>query len=350
MISLIATVLNEGESIRRLMDSLLMQTILPDEIVIVDGGSRDRTVGILRRYENKLPLKVIVAPGCNISQGRNLAIREAKGDIICVTDAGVALSQEWVDLITRPLLEFPRIDVVSGFFRPDPHTIFEAAMGATVLPDQDDIDPVTFLPSSRSVAFRKSAWEEVGGYPEWLDYCEDLIFDLRLRENFGAFGYAPDAIAYFRPRSSLKSYFKQYRLYARGDGKADLWRKRHAIRYATYLGAIPLIFWLGRKVHPMLWTLFIVGAAIYTRKPYRRLRGVLRETAAANQVRVTLMSNLEAVALVPLIRIVGDFAKMLGYPSGVLWRMRTNPPNWRDMKTREPFAQAQVIEASELET
>lgn len=330
MISLIATVLNEGESIRRLMDSLLMQTILPDEIVIVDGGSRDRTVGILRRYENKLPLKVIVAPGCNISQGRNLAIREAKGDIICVTDAGVTLSQEWVDLITRPLLEFPRVEVVSGFFRPDPHTIFEAAMGATVLPDQDDIDPVSFLPSSRSVAFRKSAWEQVGGYPEWLDYCEDLVFDLRLRTYFGAFAYAPEAIAYFRPRTSLTSYFKQYRFYARGDGKADLWRKRHAIRYATYLGAVPLIYWLGRKIHPVFWAFFLVGAAIYTRKPYRRLRGVLRETTAANQIRVSLSSNLEAVALVPLIRIVGDIAKMIGYPLGVLWRIRTNPPNWRD--------------------
>ncbi|MDX2161487.1 MAG: glycosyltransferase [bacterium] len=329
MISVIATVLNEGEAITRLMESLLAQTVRPDEVVIVDGGSRDRTIYVLRRYENRLPLKLIVAPGCNISQGRNLAIREAHGDLIAVTDAGVSLAPDWLDQITRPLRENRRIHVVSGFFRADPHTIFEAAMGATVLPLEDEIDPVGFLPSSRSVAFRKAAWEAVGGYPEWLDYCEDLVFDLRLRARFGAFAFAPQAVVYFRPRASLPAYFRQYRLYARGDGKADLWRMRHAVRYGTYLAAVPLIYGLGRRVHPLLWGLFVVGAAIYTRKPYRRLKRVLRAAAETNQVRVDLRANALAVALVPVIRLVGDLAKMIGYPVGWLWRVRSHPPNWR---------------------
>ena len=122
---------------------------------------------------------------------------------------------------------------------PDPQTPFEIAMGATVLPTLAEVDPATFLPSSRSVAFTKTAWAAAGGYPEWLDYCEDLIFDFRLREVAGPFGWAPDAVAHFRPRGSLAAFFKQYYRYARGDGKADLWRKRHAIRYATYLVALP---------------------------------------------------------------------------------------------------------------
>ena len=41
MISVVATVLNEGESIHGLLQSLLLQTLPPDEIVIVDGGSRE---------------------------------------------------------------------------------------------------------------------------------------------------------------------------------------------------------------------------------------------------------------------------------------------------------------------
>ena len=53
-------------------------------------------------------------------------------------------------------------------------------------PTRDEVDPATFLPSSRSVAFRKAAWAAVGGYPEWLDYCEDLVFDLSLRERGAA--------------------------------------------------------------------------------------------------------------------------------------------------------------------
>jgi hypothetical protein len=97
--------------------------------------------------------------------------------------------------------------VVAGFFLPDVHTPFEIAMGATVLPQLKDIDPAKFLPSSRSVAFTKTAWQAVGGYPEWLDYCEDLIFDFALRDKFGAFAFAPEAIAYFKPRARRSSRF-----------------------------------------------------------------------------------------------------------------------------------------------
>ncbi len=324
MITLVATVLNEGDSLRRLMGSLVAQTRAPDEIVIVDGGSRDHTVAVLQQYAERLPLRVIVEPGCNISQGRNRAIAAAQGDIIAVTDAGVSLEPDWLERITRPLLENPDIQVVSGFFQADPHSAFEAAIGATVLPLRDEIDPATFLPSSRSAAFRKRAWEAVGGYPEWLDYCEDLVFDLRLKQIAPPFAFVPDALAHFRPRSSLRAFYNQYYLYARGDGKADLWRKRHAIRYITYLVVAPLILLLGLAVHPLLWALVMPGAAVYLYQPYRRLPVVLRRSPPLSTAAV-----LYAIALVPVIRVVGDVAKMIGYPAGVYWRLARRPPDWR---------------------
>lgn len=329
MITVISTVLNEGESVRRLLESLAAQTCPPDEIVIVDGGSSDRTRGILRDYETRLPLRVLVEPGANISVGRNRAIAAAQGEIIAATDAGVTLANDWLERITAPLLADESLEVVGGFFQADPHTIFEAALGATTLPLEDEINPDTFLPSSRSLAFRKAAWITAGGYPEWLDYCEDLIFDLRLREIAAPTVFSAGALVYFRPRPSLRAFFKQYYRYARGDGKADLWRTRHVIRYATYLIAAPLIFLLGRRVHKSLWTLFLPGAAVYLRQPYRRLAVVLDEAARAQRVRVTLRSNLYAVALIPLIRVVGDVAKMIGYPVGWWWRIKHRPPDWR---------------------
>ncbi len=314
-ISVIVTVKNEGESIHRLLDSLAAQTRAPDEVVVCDGGSTDGTLGALRA-ETRLPLKAIVRPGANISQGRNAAIAEATGEVIACTDAGVVLVPEWLQELAAPFEVGDwrlGIKVVAGFFLPDPHTAFEVAMGATVLPQLDEIRPETFLPSSRSVAFRKEAWQAVGGYPEWLDYCEDLVFDFALRE-LGPFAFAPKAIAYFRPRGSLGAFFRQYYQYARGDGKANLFRRRHAIRYLTYLIAVPAIALLGALLSPWWWILYVVGAAAYTHTPYRRLVTVWGKLSAVEKI--------QAVLLVPIIRVVGDVAKMMGYPIGVRWRIK----------------------------
>lgn len=325
-VTLITTVLNEGESITRLLDSIAAQTRPPDEVVIVDGGSSDDTVAIIHRYHHQLNLRVVVKDGCNISAGRNLAIALAAHDIIAATDAGTRLAEDWLERITTPFTD-SRVQVVAGFFRADPHTAFEVAMGATVLPLREDVTPEKFLPSSRSIAFRKSAWQAVNGYPEWIDYCEDLIFDLRLKQRFSTpeqFVFVPTALVDFRPRGSLRSFFKQYYRYARGDGKADLWRKRHLIRYATYaVGMIMLL--LGLLLHPLLWLPLSIGALLYLYRPYRRLPVVMN----AARLRLSPVQIVYAILLIPMIRVVGDLAKMLGYPVGLRWRAQQHPPNWR---------------------
>jgi glycosyltransferase involved in cell wall biosynthesis len=312
-VSVIATVKNEGEAIRKLLDSLEAQTRMPDEVVIVDGGSTDGTLDILMEYVGRLPLRVIVKEGCNISQGRNAAIAASSGEIIASTDAGVRLSRNWLEELIKPFEGENPPNVVSGFFLPDPKTVFETALGATTLPALADIKPKRFLPSSRSVAYRRDAWERVGGYPEWLDYCEDLILDFKLRE-LGPFAFAPKAIAYFRPRANLKEFVIQYFRYARGDGKADLWRRRHAIRYLTYFLVTPLLLLLGLVRSPFWWGLILIGAAIVFWTPYKRLLPMISG--------YSFKDKIKAILWVPVIRVVGDLSKMAGYPFGVLWRLR----------------------------
>ncbi len=318
-VSVIATVLNEGLAIERLLGSLAAQSRLPDEVVIADGGSTDGTLTVLEDWAGvgRLPLYVLEAPGANISAGRNAAIAAASGEVMATTDAGVRLESGWLEALVAPFgeeLEEPAVSVVGGWFVADPQSPFEAAMGATVLPNLRDIDPETFLPSSRSVAFRKDAWKRVGGYPEWLDYCEDLIFDFRLRDLYGPFPFAPEATVHFRPRGSLRAFFKQYYQYARGDGKADLWRKRHAIRYAIYLAAGPALVLLALFHLPWWWLVLLGGAVAYTATPYRRLWPMLESFG--------VWGRLKAMFLVPVIRVVGDVAKMIGYPVGLAWRWR----------------------------
>ncbi len=328
-VSVVATVLNERANVDRLLRSLAAQTRPPDEVVICDGGSSDGTVERIRELADELAsrlpaVRVLAAPGANISRGRNVAIEAAAGPIIAVTDAGVRLAPNWLEELTlawaRP--NDPPL-AVAGFFLPDVQGAFETAMAATVLPQRNEINPESFLPSSRSVAFTRQAWQQVGGYPEWLDYCEDLLFDfgindLRTRRASG-FDWAPDALVYFRPRTSLRSFWTQYSRYARGDGKADLWRKRHAIRYLTWLVAVPLLvghaLW-GRFARWLGWVALLGGLALYCLRPIRRLLALRSEAA------LSPAQTLQALGLIPLIRLTGDWAKMAGYPVGLLWRRR----------------------------
>ena len=312
--ALIMTVKNEADALPRLFETLALQTKQPDEIIVADGGSTDDTVKLLRAAAEHLHLRVLECPGANISQGRNAAIAATDADIIASMDAGTRLDAHWFEKLTAPFAQNNAPDVVSGFFLPDPHGAFETALAATTLPLRRDIRPETFLPSSRSIAFRRAAWQKINGYPEWLDYCEDLIFDFDLQRAGFRFHFQPDALVYFRPRPTLGKFFRQYYLYARGDGKADLWLKRHLIRYTTYLVALPFSF-LVFPFAPLLSAVMWLGAIVALfGTPYRRLRILWKNLSPAQKLR--------ALVYVPIIRIAGDVAKMIGYPVGIVWRMQ----------------------------
>ena len=57
-----------------------------------------------------------------------------------------------------------------------------------------------------------------------------------------------------------------------------------------------------------------IGAGAYLRAPYRRLTRLWGSYGLADRLR--------AIGLIPMIRVVGDIAKMASYPAGVAWRRK----------------------------
>ncbi len=261
-VSLVMTILNEEDTIEKTIESILAQTKKPDEVIIVDGGSRDRTVEKIKKYTEKYPyIKLLVRKGTNIAQGRNIAIKEAKNEIIAVTDGGCWLDPHWLENITKPFYEDPTVDVVAGFYKEAATNLFQETVANLTYPKLERINPEEYLPSSRSIAFKKSAWEQVGGYPEYLATGEDTLFDIRLKKANMKFVFAPDAIVFWQVRKNTKELYKQFYGYAVGNARARTLLHIHLKQIAVFLSGLALA--IAGFNDPVAWFFLAMGFPLY---------------------------------------------------------------------------------------
>ena len=178
--TLVTTVFNEIKRLDQTIADIEKQTVKPSEILIADAGSQDGTLERLQRWkeESQIQIKVFVLQGCNIAEGRNEAIKRSENELIVSTDFGCQYHEKWLESLISPF-EDPEINVAGGAFSILKDEIktraakadFVLQNGYPVVLDQH------FSASSRSIAYYKSVWSEVGGYLEWLTLAaDDTIF------------------------------------------------------------------------------------------------------------------------------------------------------------------------------
>jgi glycosyltransferase involved in cell wall biosynthesis len=302
-VSLVATVRDARPHVEAFLRSVAAQTRPPDEVVVVDGGSTDGTLEVLRRAPG---ITLIEEPGANIARGRNVAVAAAAHDVIAVTDADCVLAPDWLERLLEPIEA--GADVAMGLYRAAPGTLFQTLAGAIAVPDEAEVREDRFMPSARSVAFRREALERAGGYPEWLDVGEDMFVDHRWRALGLAMRLAPRAVVLWPMRPDLPSLWRQYFRYARGDALAGMHPHRHAVRFAAY-GALALALAARR---PLPLALLAGAGAAYAA---RRVRRALRRTEGP-------LGRAGALLGVPALMAVVDLAKMAGYLWGLIERGR----------------------------
>jgi glycosyltransferase involved in cell wall biosynthesis len=248
--ALIATLYNEADNVSRWWECLQRQTVRPDEIVLVDGGSKDGTWEKLQALAASCPVPVkLEQRRCNIAGGRNRAIQLTDADIIASNDAGSFPEPEWFGEITRPLLEDARLDAVGGKSVCVAANDFQKLMvefeGANVEPPPGD---PKF--SSRNIAYRRAAWAAIGGYPEWLTLtAEDALFNFQLHKLGKTFGYNPRAVVHWAGRENEADYLKMLYSYGVGSAEARLFPKSYLVHFAVTLCPVLLLFSKRRFSH-----------------------------------------------------------------------------------------------------
>jgi len=266
-VSLATTVLNDLSGIETFFECMQRQTRQPDEFVIVDGGSTDGTWERLKKKSAEsiggIPLVLHREAGCNVAEGRNLAIEKSAHSIIVSTDIGCDWDPEWLEELIAPFEseDNNRIDIVIGSWavkEEDCKSDWAKVEFARRWPFKLEATPDS-LGINRSIAYRKSIWEAVGGYPEDLTLAaDDVVFDQIIRHPKWGFrlAAAPHVRCYWERHKSLGQFCREEKRNFFGAGEAGIWKKhfflvggRLGIEFILILSTLVLLLMPGPHLY-----------------------------------------------------------------------------------------------------
>lgn len=231
-ISVVLPVLNEALDIGRLLGEILDQEspVGGFEVLVVDGGSTDETRAIVTAFREEHPnLRLLENPRRLSSSGRNVGARAARGKYVLFLDGHCSIPRK--DYLVRTLDLFESTGAAC-LCRPQPlnrltegkwdkaiSSARHSWLGHNTSSDIFGGPPAFTDPRSAGAAYARTCLEQLGGYDERFDACEDVEFNHRVAmAGFSAYRH-PDLQVDYRPRSTLEGFFRQMIRYGRGRAR-----------------------------------------------------------------------------------------------------------------------------------
>ncbi|MEX2099923.1 MAG: glycosyltransferase family 2 protein, partial [Acidimicrobiia bacterium] len=185
------------------------------EILVVDGGSTDRTVEIAESFPG---VRVLEQPGRQAA-ALNAALHEAKGDVFVRVDGHCTLEPDYVARCVHALVRTDAA-MVGGAMRPVGEGWQQRGISAAMTsrlghgPARFHVGgPAGWTDAVYLGAYRRELALEVGGYDEG-DCNEDAEFAIRMRRH-GGIWFDPSIRSTYVPRDSLSALARQFYLYGR---------------------------------------------------------------------------------------------------------------------------------------
>ena len=210
-ISIICTVFNDQDEIKRLLEDINMQTLLPNEIIIADGGSKDDTVKIIKNYKdnNIININLISGERLNISQGLNVAIKNSKNEVIVIMSTGNRYDKNFIKELFEKFTE-TNADIVFAPIRGNNDSKFSKLYNRSFLNNEYG----SRIPSNHGVLIKKEVFEKIGLFYEKFIYAgEDAEFFERARINELHIECAENAKIKWDVPNNLKTFKKQINNY-----------------------------------------------------------------------------------------------------------------------------------------
>ncbi len=88
------------------------------ELLVVENGCTDETAAVIQSYADRLPIRRLVEPALGVSNARNCALREARGDLLIFTDDDILVDEDWIDAYTSAARRWPNAGYFGGLIAP----------------------------------------------------------------------------------------------------------------------------------------------------------------------------------------------------------------------------------------
>lgn len=197
MVSIILPTYNNGEDIGNCLDSLIHQTYRKFEIIVIDDGSTDNTEKIVKEY----PVKYFKIKHSGRAHAKNIGAKMALGNILAFVEADGVYPSRYIESIVPHFIRDPEVGGVST-----PYRVLNKTNFVTSCKDierqvnfSDD-----YKPFGASI-YRRSVFEEIGGFDESLEFGEDIDPFPRLIALGYKVSFEPQALWYHKSPTSIIS-------------------------------------------------------------------------------------------------------------------------------------------------